>query len=102
MSENEKTKKKRRKKIIKIKLSKKEKVFRIIIRNKPVFGINSHGMYEHCKTLHIHLGDKYKIALYPKDLIGLWKKKGKKYARIIPKDTKKRKRRRREENRRSS
>jgi hypothetical protein len=84
---------KKRGKFIKIKLSRKDKSSRLIIKNREILGIDWHGMYEHDRTVHFHIGSRYKIVLYPKDLIGLWKKKKRKYVRIIPKDTKKRKRR---------
>jgi len=89
-------KKRKRRTKRRVKISKSEGATRLIIAGKPVVGLNSHGMYEHEKTLHIHLGRLYKIVLRPKDLIGLWKRKGKKYVRVAPKDRKKRKRRRKE------
>jgi len=89
------TDKKRKKKVLKVSVNKKCRSFRIIVKGKPRFGINGHGMYEHSKTVHVHIGESRKLVLYPKDLIGYWRKKGKKYVRVFPKDAKKRKRRRR-------
>ncbi|GEM_PF-4857782 len=88
-----KKKKKRKLKLIKIRISRKDRSSRLIVRGRPIVGINSHGMYEADKTLHIHIGDKRKIVLYPKGLRGVWTRKGKKYVRTFPKDVGKKGRR---------
>ena len=92
-------KSKKKKKAVKIKISRKSGSSRLIIGGREIFGVNSHGMYESNKTLHIHFGRSKKVVIFPKELRGLWTKKGRKYVRVVPKDTgkeRRRKRRRRE------